>query len=350
MRRFAATLALVAAGIAVPLACREPTQMTIDVKLFGDLPCSDVGAIAIIARKDRESAESGLRTQSYTTEITPSCSNGVEIGTLVITPDGDSGAVVVAARVSGTGRCEAPSYLGCIIARRAFEFIDHRPLYLPITLEARCKDVPCDAATSCRAAQCSSSTVMCQDDGTCSSEAEPQSDGDGGSVLPDGNVNTDPPPPLGEAGSDSGPDADDGSAPDDSGPDGPADAGTDGPISGDGTNTCFTQPVNMDCATVGAGCCDPPAHEPMCTQAGSCKGVNYNFYPCTGRKHCAPNELCCADPPMGGSALRSRCSDPCDELTNVILCNEDIDCPPLRTCTGTYVPVGGSARKICAIP
>ncbi len=347
MRRVGATVALVGLGIVLPLACRQPTQMTIDVRLFGDLPCAAVGPIAIIVRKDRDAAERGLQTESYSTEISADCSRGTDIGTLVITPEGSSGAVVVAARITGEGRCEPPLYKGCIISRRAFEFIDHRPLFLPISLEARCIDVPCDAATSCRAAQCLASDVTCQDDGSCVSEAEPKSDGDGGSVLPDGSVNTDPPPPLGEGGTDA---SNDGSSPEDAGSDGPADTGVDAPFSGDGTNTCFTQPVNSDCATTGMGCCDPPAHEPMCTDPGMCKGAGYNFYACTGRKHCGPNQLCCADPPNVGTAIRSRCADDCPEMTNSTLCNEDIDCPPLRKCMGTYVPIGGSSRKMCVIP
>ena len=320
--------------VAVPLACREPTQLTIDIRVFGDLPCTDVLAVSIVARQDRESAERALAEQKYSTELTRVACDGGSIGTLVIIPEGERGAVAVVARIEGNGPCVAPLYQGCIVARRSFAFVKHHSLSLPITLEARCKDQPCDSASSCRAAVCASSEVTCADDGSCASDAEPQTLEDGGSKPPD-NVH---PVDGGNAGTDGGST--------DGGADGGAgDAGSDAgyPTSGL-TNLCPSDPI-ADCALANSTCCDIGGESVACRPLGTCKGAGALQYPCVGALHCAAGEFCCAN--TGPSNVRSQCTS-LGCITDVFLCGTADDCPGHAPCNGTYLPNGpGKPLKIC---
>ncbi|HSO37387.1 MAG TPA: hypothetical protein VLT33_32905 [Labilithrix sp.] len=113
-----------------------------------------------MARSPQE-AEDRMALGSFSAQVERGACDGARIGTLVITPQGPRGAVLVAARVSDdpTATCKPPDYKGCIVARRSFAFVDHASVTLPISLEAACADVACDVATSCRSGSCVSASA-----------------------------------------------------------------------------------------------------------------------------------------------------------------------------------------------
>ena len=78
-----------------------------------------------------------------------------EVGTMVVVPEGDRSARVGIRVVMGitkdptTCTLEAPD--GCIVSRRRVQFLEHKPLHLPIGLYAICEGVPCDPESTCNA-------------------------------------------------------------------------------------------------------------------------------------------------------------------------------------------------------
>src|SRR5439155_1284504 len=73
------------------------------------------------------------------------------IGALVVVPNGDNGAEVGIRVVSGLNgksadACVSDSFRGgCIVARRALNFVPHASLRVPVVMRDACIDVPCDA-------------------------------------------------------------------------------------------------------------------------------------------------------------------------------------------------------------
>lgn len=179
----------------VSQACRSPTQVTLDVTYRG--PCKEVAEVGFIISTDPFVAASRIETNVFTTSVSgASCTPGVggapsRIGTLVVTPNDDTdhaSIIVMASFGQALSACKAANgYFGCIIARRAFVFVKSSALTLEVSLDPDCKNVPCDAVSTCSKGACVSSSVDCNGDG-CSA---PGVTSDGGTIFVDAATNSD---------------------------------------------------------------------------------------------------------------------------------------------------------------
>ena len=188
-----ASAALGALGLALGPGCRDATQVTVEISLAQRASCAETNGTAITV-----GTEPGMTQQrvadEFVTATTDSCTEAThEIGTLVVTPGGNGhGSIIVVVAYDKAivpSSCKPPLFKGCIVARRQFTFSDHQQLHLPITIDPQCKDVPCDAFSTCRTGKCFSSDVSCNGDGC----LEPGDPGDGGTsvdgqVIPDTGV------------------------------------------------------------------------------------------------------------------------------------------------------------------
>ena len=103
-------------GIAVVVhGCKDPTQITVEVKTH--VVCADMRGVDVVAASDTRRAEerAALVTAGprFPSGSTTACTEGPaprEVGTRVVTPNGDSGAVVVIAAFGQTNvkDCVAP--------------------------------------------------------------------------------------------------------------------------------------------------------------------------------------------------------------------------------------------------
>ena len=166
--------------------------MTLELSLTPRAQCTEVHGTAITVGADPSATEARVREQ-YVTATTSACDPATRtIGTLVLTPgDSDSASVVVVVAYDqvAASSCKPPAYQGCIVARRRFTFASHTHLTMPITIDPDCKDVPCDAFSTCRTGVCFDSNVACSGD-ACN---EPGATPDGGTseagvVVPDAGV------------------------------------------------------------------------------------------------------------------------------------------------------------------
>ncbi|MBX3190066.1 MAG: hypothetical protein KF819_23775 [Labilithrix sp.] len=153
-------------GVVAAASCRDPTEVKV-VITTGE-KCADMSRVQTVV------ASSPLVTQErfqgrYTTAQSDACGADGFVGTLVITPGGATGSILVAAgvRVGGepppdAASCAQPEIAKrCIIARRAFAFISNTSLSLPIRLDPLCVGKPCDPATTCFKGACVDATVTC---------------------------------------------------------------------------------------------------------------------------------------------------------------------------------------------
>jgi hypothetical protein len=304
---------LVVIGLARTVGCRTATEITIDIRTLSPaLRCADLRRVAIVVTDTPDSAEEKLDTGFVSAEVNGACDGDDRVGTLVITPSDSSksGAVIIAASLDTSAKCtKSGGYKGgCIVARRAFSFVDHSNAHLPITLERSCLDVPCDVKTSCRAGECLSSDTSCSGS-ECTSQAEPT-----GGESPDG------------APTDGGKETGGG---DDGGKDAPADA-----------------PFDVDPDAFGNTCpglgkdCDPSTCCYMAVYFCSAGCAAYSFG-CVGRKHCDPTEYCCGLAFSVASAPHTQCDTThgqmCSQEGSHYICTSNADCPPDRpTCVGIY--------------
>ena len=164
---------MLGAGAAVALmpSCRTATELTLDIRT--NLPCDQLSGVALVVRHDQAAAEDAVKAHAVDTS-THACS-GAEIGTLVLTPGSDSGVVVVLAGVGGKDPATCSSvdgYAGCIVSRRAFGFVKHTALSLPVVLDRACVGVACDPASTCAAGACVNSNVVCDANGACAVPGE----------------------------------------------------------------------------------------------------------------------------------------------------------------------------------
>ena len=322
--------------------CQSPTQVTVELRTLGALPCTSLKGVSIVVAQTPREAEDRMKLGSLSADVPRGECNadGHTIGTLVITPSNDTGAIIVRARISDApdASCVPPDYKGCIVARRSFSFITHASVTLPITLEASCLDVPCDVESSCRSGVCVSSSASCSDGASsCASIAEPVPDKDGGVVpppdasvisVPDGSLPDGAPrdgamldgPPLG-----------------DGAPDALPDTKPDGPPSGNGL--CPTNNGDLDCPTLGsmdALCCNDIAKGFVCTSDTLCPST-YQHYYCTGPAQCGGGK-CCAGMPIVDAGMEAG-SDASSAPSFVAQCyGAGTACP-----AGTTVVCGSSA-------
>ncbi len=330
-------VAVAFAGVAGSEGCRTPTQITVELRTFGDLPCASLKGVAIVVARTREDAEAKMKQGSFSAEVPRgTCDpDGHTIGTLVVTPQDSTGAIIVRARLSDDPKatCAAPDYLGCIVARRSFSFIDHASITLPIALEVACLDVPCDVKTSCRSGSCVSSDATCSEtSGTCDSAAQPVRLPDGGVLPPDGAGR-----PDGARPTDSG-------APDAFQEDAPLDAPRDVESDQFG-NGCPTTGGDVDCTAMAKLCC---YQGPYFCQTTCMVGVPIV---CIGRKYCGAG-FCCGDPPDSGPVTfcDTTSEQRCSQNGNHYLCTTAADCPAkLPKCNGVYFDAGPTALKQCSL-
>lgn len=151
---------------AVVVSCREPTQITVVIRT-GE-KCSDLSGAEIVVGPSQKETQTRFE-QKFTAAQSHDCDTTGLIGTLVITPGGAGGTIVVAAgvRVGGApapdpAECAtAASAKSCIVARRSVSFLDHRSLTLPIELDPLCVGQACDPASTCFKGSCVDATVTC---------------------------------------------------------------------------------------------------------------------------------------------------------------------------------------------
>ncbi len=332
------SIALVVAAGWGSEACRDATQVTVDIRTLG-IPCSSLKGVSIVVARGPQEAEDRMGLGSLSAQVERGVCDGARVGTLVLTPSEPRGAILVAARVSDdpAATCKPPLYQGCIVARRSFAFLDHVSVTLPITLEVACADVPCDVVSSCRSGTCVSSETTCSE-GTqrCESPAEPVVLADGGVEAPDA---------ARDGASADGSNLVDGAL-GDSGLDG-SDAGDSSVVTREGaTNQCpLTNATKPDCKTLGANAvCCARASGPSCVASAAVCGDLDPRYDCLGAAHCPAATWCCA--PENVAPPQSVCASLCK--TGGFLCTVDADCPPGRACNKPGPTIGGSQHPICS--
>ncbi len=251
------------------------------------------------------------------------------VGSLAVVPNSGSDGRLFVKVVLGIDRaatsCQPPRYAGCIVARRVLSYAPHERLRLPISLYAACKDVPCDAASTCNVlGQCVSAAV---DPTTCSGAA--------GCTTPG-----DPSLPIGTDASADGPGQD--ALASDAADEAASDAANDAPgdaadaSAEDGGSTPPT-PRRVDCKSascnllLGETCCfDESQGTGTCLPAGvTCaRGGSTSVISCDGDEDCNPGVLCC----FVGSGAGMECGGAsCGPYTPV--CHSTHSCAVGR-CTG----------------
>ena len=169
MRRRKTALSFgVLAFVAVAVSCREPTQITVVIKT-GET-CSDLSGVEIVVGPDQKETQARFE-QQFTAALSHECDPNGLVGTLVVTPGGQGGTIVVAAgvRVGGAAAPDpaacatAENAKSCIIARRSFSFLSHTSLTLPIELDPLCVGKACDPASTCFKGACVNASVVCTD-------------------------------------------------------------------------------------------------------------------------------------------------------------------------------------------
>jgi hypothetical protein len=273
------------AVVLVAHGCRTATQVTLEVST--NVACADSRGVEIVVAETPHDAEvrAVLLTpgaKRYPTATTNECASDRSphrVGTLVITPSGSGGAVVVVTSFGKTPveTCLAGSFAKeCIVARRAFTFVDHTQVTLPVLLDPDCAGIPCDEGSTCFGQKCVDSHVTCES-GTCD---------DPGKLAP-------PPPP-------------DGSTP----PPAPFDAGTDGDARADGDAEAGAPPGACMCldnsfCTGGTMCCYENGLV-SCKPSGACTDIAAC---CRNATDCAdPQDVCCADTDSPTPATRIACA------------------------------------------
>ncbi len=155
--------------------CREPTQITL--RIATDIPYESGRSIGITAAPPNE-----VEMADFEAVVKQGWSATGEVGTLVVVPEGDRtarvGIVVVMGVARPVGECRAKEMDGCIVARRRLQFLEHRPLHLPVGLHARCVGVRCDESSTCNAlGQCVAAEVDARECG----------EADNGACMPPGD-------------------------------------------------------------------------------------------------------------------------------------------------------------------
>ena len=148
--------ALLALGVALPVSCRAPTQIT--MVLSTDIACADLRGVSVTVGNLGE-----VETKTETTSTT-SCTDGGELGSLVVVPSGGTGDTVAIKIVAGYKRdpeqCTPPYGAGCIVARRALHFLPRSPFRINVPLRGSCDDLPCAEAQTCVAGRCVSAVIL----------------------------------------------------------------------------------------------------------------------------------------------------------------------------------------------
>jgi hypothetical protein len=334
-------------------ACRTATQVELVVTYDG--ACSDLREVAFIIGTDPTVAEGRIESNVFTT-TTSHCEPGSpsRVGTLVVTPNDATGraSIIVLASFGGQHVTECKpekGYFGCIIARRAFAFVDHTALMLDIPLETSCKNVPCDAESTCKKAACVTSNVSCTESG-CN---PPGAIADGGIEFTDAPTTSDAyvqahdaqPPPV------------DGSPP-------PVDGSVDGPMPTDAPVDAPPEASGCNGSNQFVSCTKPGPQLAICSSAapvccygsGSIAliqdatiGMGYDCRPadmcmpqagnpnlnCRGAANCNPGSVCCFDNSgAGGTFCYVGSTCPMEGAMTSRVCGAGCECPAGKTCIG----------------
>lgn len=274
--------------LAVPFAaCRTPTQVTVEVFAKGDSgsSCALLPSMALAVRVEPEDAEGDIDAHVYTAQSAQCVDAGAvgRYGTIVVIPaDSSRAAITIVAAVGNTDvtSCTKKNdYKGCVVARRQIAFSDHVKLSLPITLDIACKDVPCEARSTCRSSTCVSSDTACSGD-----QCDIPSDAPVVTVPPrDGGVDAGD-ASVDDASVDGGPVVDSGDAGHDAGP-------------AVGNTICQgrpTGPSSFTCPVTNISCPNQ-----RCTFSNGalmwvCEDPNNSFSTnCFATEDCSPGKLCC---------------------------------------------------------
>lgn len=256
------------------------------------------------------------------------------IGSLAVVPGSADDASLAVRVVLGVDReareCKPPDYRGCIVTRRRLRYTPHERLRLPVTLYAQCKDVPCDASSTCNLlGQCVDAQVApstCSGDEGCTLVGDPQRPG--------------PPPPadasvdVTDAPTDAG--ASDGRADADARADATTDAADSGTTAGTPgvfdcpPTTCATGQKCCYDAMSGTGYCESPAT--ACVLPGGSFGITVT---CDGNEDCGVGQLCCA-----AAGYTMACASSCGPYA--VVCHSTNHCDA-KQCTGLF----GGHYKYC---
>jgi hypothetical protein len=294
MRRRLTALVTLAASTLV--FCREPTQVTVDIRT--DIPCSELHGVTLTTGR-----ADGYEDKAPVT-VTPECDASGRIGTLVVVPSGDDTDEVAIKVTAGFGpddaeACKAPNYgPGCVVARRILRYVPQTSLTLPIFLRRSCAGVPCSPTSTCVDSKCRGAAV--QDPSSCTSP-----EGCDESKLLDGNPTTIPTTDSGP-GPGPGPTPDSGSSSDSSAP--VADSG--GP-----PGACTVTRANCNDDLASDGCEVDLSTDPNnCGGCGlACSNANMATRTCSGTPGrcdgaCAPGFFDCNDDKRGdGCESTSAC-------------------------------------------
>jgi hypothetical protein len=149
-------------------ACRQPTQVTLDITTTVD--CADIGTTTV----SFTTLGMELRNPAPLTEAM-GCKSQGEIGTVVLAPsqEDDSPLIFTIATVAvrGTTKCAPPNYPGCIVARRSMRYSPHDNVTVNVSMDQECLGVPCSATTSCFQGLCYPTT--CVGNADCNSVSVP---------------------------------------------------------------------------------------------------------------------------------------------------------------------------------
>jgi len=167
MRRIALCASSVAA-LAVIGACREPTE--IEVEISSDACARVRGEGVTIAVADSPEAVHPRAPSASQ----PACTDTTgTVGSIVLVPSGDKGARVaieVALHLTNDADCGAVGEK-CIVARRVLRYARHTRLVLPIALREVCAGVRCPVEQTCSQGICVSAELQdpdaCALAGTC---------------------------------------------------------------------------------------------------------------------------------------------------------------------------------------
>ncbi len=152
-------LVLLAAAVVATSACREPTQIT--VELSTDVACAEARATTVTLGLPGQLEEGEPAVVSSACEAVGSRG---ELGTVVLVPSGDDDApvgvkVTLAVTDDAVEDCSKEYGPHCIVARRSLRYLPHTPLVLPIELSRICQGVFCDEDTTCQNGVCVDATV-----------------------------------------------------------------------------------------------------------------------------------------------------------------------------------------------
>lgn len=344
MRFVRSLLAVTLASALVSIvACKEPTQVTIDVRL-ATAKCDEVHGTAITVGVRPSDTEDKVKSRFPTAQTTDCDPATNQIGTLVITPSDDERASIIVIASYGNRRdpteCQPPDYKDCIVARRQFSFSKNRRMSMPITIDPTCVNVPCDAFSTCRKGFCfSAEAAPCEGDGDC---IEPGETANGGTDpdaavevgRPDANPQDDSGPPLmtdsGGGATDAAEDVvtDTGTGSDanagmDAGMDAGSDAGSD--AASDASSDASSD-ADADTGVDSDAGSDGDADAGMGGQSLRCEGGRVVCEPA-----CMQDEACCGSP---GQTNNLTCVDVTTgaKCPNVRFCCADADCGTGERC------------------